>query len=164
MSSFTVGNIETLKARIGIPESEIGSIEEGNKARVTFASHPGTVLTGTLVRLSRITSQRSITFEGVVEFPNPDGIILPGITSRIVLERRRMENVITVPLESVLNKAAGTVIMTEKDGLAYENRVVLGPTDGTVVVVETGISAGDRIIVGGNHVVSAGKAVQPVLQ
>ena len=164
MPSFSVGNIDTLIAKVGIPESEIGSIAEGTEVSVSFSSYPGLTEKGVLTRLSRNTSDRTVTFEGVIEFPNTTGSILPGITSRITLERNTLENVITLPLEAVLNTVKGSVVMLEINNAAVEAPVILGPTDGKRVVIESGIKTGDKVILGGNHVVSAGKPVQPVLQ
>ena len=164
MPSFSLGNIDTLIARIAIPESEIAGIEEGSQVEVSFSSYPDTVLRGTLTRLSRIPEQGSISFEGIVSFENPDRKILPGVTSKITLVRQYFEEVITLPLEAILTAGNDSFAMLEENGIAVRRELTLGAGDGETVVVEEGIIVGDRVILGGNHVVSTGKAVSSQLR
>ncbi|MBN2510862.1 MAG: efflux RND transporter periplasmic adaptor subunit [Spirochaetales bacterium] len=159
MASFSVGDIDRLIARIGIPESEIASVREGTEVQVRFPSYPGLVETGMLTRISRRTNDRSVNFEGVVEFSNTTGAVLPGITSLVTLQRHTLDGVITLPIEGVLNTPEGAVVMVERDLTAVSVPVTLGPGDGKRVVIAEGIKEGDRVILGGNHIVTAGRPV-----
>ncbi len=98
------------------------------------------------------------TFEMRAEVPNADGVLKPGQFVRVSLSGAVRNNALTVPQIAVLDGAQGKFVYVadrDKDGkdVAAARPVTLGDwvsMGGTNLwVVETGLKAGDKVIVDG---------------
>jgi membrane fusion protein (multidrug efflux system) len=98
------------------------------------------------------------TFEMRAELPNADGVLKPGQFVRVTLAGAVRNNALTVPQTAVLDGAQGKFVYIadrDKDGkdIASARPVTLGDwvTIGgkNMWVVETGLKAGDKVIVDG---------------
>jgi multidrug efflux pump subunit AcrA (membrane-fusion protein) len=83
--------------------------------------------------------------------------------ARVTLTRGRAREVILLPREAVLRAESGYVVyvVAARDGQAVvEARpVVTGAGDGQRVVIEEGLSAGERVVVVGQQQVAPGDRV-----
>ena len=98
-----------------------------------------------------------------VAFPNPDKLILPGQYVSVLLTRREPVSRIVIPQAALQENQSGPFVLVV-DG---ENRVSLrgletGQRVGTGIVVESGLEAGEQIIVDGIQKVRPGAVVAPV--
>ncbi|TQS69984.1 efflux RND transporter periplasmic adaptor subunit [Rhodobacteraceae bacterium] len=97
------------------------------------------------------------------EFPNPDGVLLPGMYVRVVLEQARDDDAIAVPAQSVIRDASGQsqVYIVTPEGQAKLVPVTLGRTMGNRVVVESGLDPDVKVIVDGVQKIADGAPVTP---
>jgi membrane fusion protein (multidrug efflux system) len=98
------------------------------------------------------------TFEMRAEIPNADGVLKPGQFVRVSLSGAVRNNALVVPQTAVLDGAQGKFVYVadkDKDGkdVAAAHPVTLGDwvsvDGGNLWVVETGLKAGDKVIVDG---------------
>ncbi len=163
-ATFTVGDLSRVRIEIGIPEADIGGASVGDAAQVTFAAFPGEEFRGKLAGVDRALSPRTLTFKAVVVLENPGERILPGVTAKVVLPRRTVEKAVVVPSEALLNESGGSFVMTaekrESAWIARKVAVAAGPAAGAgSTVIRKGLSAGDYLIVEGNHLAAEGQPV-----
>ncbi len=93
-------------------------------------------------------------------FPNPQGILLPGQFVRIEIQRGQPKPGLLVPQPAVLEDMQGRyVFIVGDDGMVERRNVTLGQRDGTRLVVNEGLSEGDRVIVHGVQKVRQGMPV-----
>jgi HlyD family secretion protein len=75
-----------------VDEADIGRVSPGQPASFTVAAWPGRSFSGTVkdIRLAAQTVQNVVTYTVVIEAPNGEGLLLPGMTAtlRIVTDRR----------------------------------------------------------------------------
>lgn len=96
-------------------------------------------------------------------FPNPDGVLLPGMYVRGKLEQAVNENAIVIPKQAVQRSTEGsTVFVIGKDDTAEVRRVKTGASYEEKWVVLEGLNPGDKVIVEGIQKVRAGSPVIPV--
>ncbi len=96
-------------------------------------------------------------------FPNPDGILLPGMYVRGQLEQAINENAITVPKQAVQRSTEGaTVFVINKDNVAEVRRVQTGASFQEKWVILDGLNVGDKVIIEGIQKVKPGAPVTPV--
>lgn len=96
-------------------------------------------------------------------FPNPDGVLLPGMYVRGRLEQAVNENAITVPKQAVQRSTEGsTVFVIDKNNIAEIRRIKTGASCQEKWVVLEGLNTGDKVIVEGIQKVRAGTPVIPV--
>ncbi|WP_375289023.1 efflux RND transporter periplasmic adaptor subunit [Qipengyuania sp.] len=111
---------------------------------------------------------RSVDAEtGTVElraiFPNPSGLLLPGEFVRAKIIAGQISNGIAVPQRAVsLSEQGGSVFIVSKDGKAAVRPVTLGAMIDGKWIVESGLKAGDVVIVSNLQKLRPGVPVQRI--
>ena len=102
----------------------------------------------------------TITVKGV--FPNPDQVLRPGLYARVRVETDVLRGMIVVPQRAVQELQGSAQIAVVKPDDTVELRAVKkGPSWGTFQVLETGVAAGERVVVEGFQKVRPGTKVAP---
>nr|WP_233155550.1 efflux RND transporter periplasmic adaptor subunit [Arenibacterium arenosum] len=98
-----------------------------------------------------------------MEFPNPDGFLLPGMYVQVVMPQGMIRDAILAPQEGVTRDRRGRpVAMVVNDENKVEIRELTVQQDhGNTWVVTSGLAPGDRIIVAGLQKVSPGMSAAP---
>jgi membrane fusion protein, multidrug efflux system len=124
-----------------------------NEARVALLYEDGTPYPqeGSL-QFSDVTVDQTtgaITLRAL--FPNAQGELLPGMYVRAVIEEGVRENAITVPQQAVTrdNKGDAIAMVVGPDGKVEQRRLQTARTLGADWLVDSGLQAGDRVIVEG---------------
>ena len=95
-------------------------------------------------------------------FPNPDDKLLPGLFTRIRAPLAARPNALLVPQTAIGRDQAGAYVLTVgAEDVVQRTGVQLGQTVGTLQVVESGLSATDRVIVNGLERAVPGRKVTP---
>ena len=97
-------------------------------------------------------------------FPNPSGLLLPGMYVRARLSQAIAQNVILVPQQAVSRDPRGeaTVMLVGPNSKAMVRTISATRTVGDKWLATSGLKAGDRVIVEGLDRVKAGQTVRPV--
>jgi membrane fusion protein (multidrug efflux system) len=142
-----------------------GALQPG-KASVSLALEDGQVYghAGVL----KFTDMNVDTEAGVVmlraQFPNPGGLLLPGMYVRAKVEQAVLRAAVLVPQQAVhYNERNEALVWVIGAGNKAEQRVLtLMGSHGDQWVSSAGVSAGERLVVEGAMKLSAGLAVAPV--
>ena len=96
--------------------------------------------------------------------PNPDGLLMPGMYVRAVLEAGAREQALLAPQQSVTRDPAGnaSVLVVTPDGKVERRRIVTGAAVDSRWEVLSGLAAGERVLVDGAQRVRPGDAVDAV--
>ena len=98
----------------------------------------------------------------ILRFPNPEELVLPGQFVTVLLVSEEPEDKVVVPQPAVQSNQAGPfVLVVGADNRVEARPVALGERTGTGVVVESGLEAGETIIVEGIQKVRPGAEVTP---
>jgi multidrug efflux system membrane fusion protein len=98
-----------------------------------------------------------------VEVPNPQRALLPGMFVRAKLPREARSNALTVPLQAVQHGAKGQAMVTVVEkGQPVQKPVTTGAEIDGRIVIESGIKAGDKVIVEGLDRLRPGVKIKPV--
>ena len=126
---------------------------EGEGARVKLLFEDGSTYSheGTL-QFSDVTvdpSTGAITLRAL--FPNPDGLLLPNMYVRAVIEEGVREQAIVVPQQAVSRDAKGQAVamVVGTDDKVAPRVLQANRTIGTDWLIDGGLQAGDRVIVEG---------------
>lgn len=79
------GDLSRMQILVSVDESDIGQIKVGQTARFTVQAWPDDAFTGTVrqVRLQSVTTENVVSYTAVVDVPNPDQRLLPGMTASV---------------------------------------------------------------------------------
>lgn len=96
-------------------------------------------------------------------FPNPDAVLVPGLYVTLRVEGQSGEAKVLVPQVAVQETLEGTfVLVVDDQNQVVQHFIQTGAREGALLVVNTGLEAGDRVIVEGLQKVRPGVTVSPV--
>ena len=98
--------------------------------------------------------------------PNPDQLLLPGMFVRATVANAERRNAILAPQQGITRNAKGdaTAMVVGTDGKVAQREVVVSRAIGDKWLVESGLQAGDRLIVEGLQKIRPGAPVQATEQ
>jgi membrane fusion protein (multidrug efflux system) len=121
-------------------------------------------LPGTL-QFSEVTVDASTgTVALRAKFPNPDGLLLPGLFARVRLSQAAQAKVFLVPQTALSRDPRGnaTVFVLGAGNKAQLRKVTADRTMGDQWVVSAGLKAGDKVITQGLGKIKPDAVVRPV--
>jgi membrane fusion protein (multidrug efflux system) len=97
-------------------------------------------------------------------FPNPKGVLLPGMFVRAVIEEGVREDAVLVPQEAVSRNSKGEpfVLIVADENTVLQRMIVIDRAIGSRWLVASGLTPGDRVIVEGLQKVRPGASVTTV--
>jgi len=145
---FSISETEYLKV-MNIPAQSTGSVED---VIVSITLTDGNMYPqkGRIVQADRALSENTGTLTMKALFPNPSGILLPGMFARVRLSGETVPGALLVPqraVQQVLDKTF--VLVVGDDGKSQARSVELGPKVGSYYIVTRGIVESDNVIVEG---------------
>ena len=160
--SFAQAASEVLNLRRAIAAGEIALGEnERVEVRLTFGDGTEYQIPGYIDFLAFSVDRQTGTVELRAEFPNPEGLLLPGEFVRAQIYAGQVQDGLMVPQRAVtLSEDGGSVYVVDGEGKAATRRVELGAMVGGRWIVESGLRAGDRVIVSNLQKIRPGAAVQ----
>src|SRR5512139_3506692 len=146
------------------------SLAAGNavpiRAQVRLLLEDGTVYgyTGTLEFAEAMVDPNTGTVALRATFPNPEGLLLPGMFVRARLVQQTVANAMLVPQQGVARDPKGnaTALVVGPDDKAVERVVTAERTIGDKWLVTAGLAPGDRVITEGLGRIKPGQKVHPV--
>jgi HlyD family secretion protein len=183
-----------MQVETSVDEADIGRVQEGQPATFTVDAHPGQTFRGqvTQIRQAPINLQNVITYSVVVNAPNPDLKLFPGMTANVRIMVDEARNVLHIsnatlryrPSDSLLsttgpvqaaapnNRKGGraaaqkdeqVIWVLGEDGQPRPVTVKLGISDGRVTAVESAeLREGDRVITAETNPSANRKTAAPV--
>lgn len=169
----TISDMNSMALRIGLPEQLYLSIGRP-EGKETWVKDPKIQLLlsdgSTYPRLGKITFMDRALEAGTgtlmlkVEFPNPEGLLKPGLSGKVRIEYEIRPKALLVPQQAVLEVLGKMyVFRVNGKGLVEQVPIVIGPASGTSWIVESGLNPGDVVLVEGIQMVQSGMQVKPVL-
>jgi membrane fusion protein, multidrug efflux system len=163
-ADFTQSSNDLIRLRKALAAGAIVSAGEG-AARVNLKLDDGSQYkdAGKLLFSEAAVDETTgqVTLRG--EFPNPDGDLLPGMYVRVQIEQGIQQNAIAVPQQAIQRDTGGNAqvyVVGEKDTVEVKSLRVGRVVDDRIVV-EEGLTAGDRVIVEGFQKIRPGATVKP---
>ena len=178
---FTIAeDLTRMQVEADVDEADIGQVKLGQKATFTVDAFNDIIFEGTVsqIRLQPTVTNNVVTYTVIVEAPNPEEKLFPGMTASItIITASETSNVIPVealnfkmtpelgeklpvngnlpPLDektptTTAKKNAHTVWVKISEG-AKPVRITTGINDGVNTIVKSGVSAGDEVILSASY-------------
>ena len=163
-------DLKRLELQARVDESDIGGVKSGAPVNFTVDAYPRRKFTGTvrLVQLQPQTVQNVVTYTTVIDVPNDNELLKPGMTSTVSIEIERASNALRVPAAALrfvpsaqlleefpaaepIEEGArrGAFLWQLVDGRLQRVRVRPGVSDGTQVAISSDrLEPGASIITG----------------
>lgn len=159
-------DVSSVKVTGGIPERFAGEIARGAPALIGIDGAAGGEFQGSIGFVGASVENASRTFPIEIVVPNPGLGLKPGMVATVRVARGRLDAAIVVPQEAVLRTEDGYIVyvVSETEGVvrAEPRPVALGASQGNRVVITSGLSVGDRLVVVGQNKIAGGDRLQIV--
>ena len=160
---FLIGeDLTKMEVDTNIAEADVGSLTPGLAATFTVDAFPAEVFRGAIrqVRASPQVVQNVVTYNAVIDVPNPNLELKPGMTANLEIVYAERTDVIRVPNAAIRFRAPQSIAGTTPQVAPQGKKLVWvlrpsGPTavvfqpgvsDGTYTEVKAGLTAGDLVI------------------
>jgi HlyD family secretion protein len=127
---FTIANdLTQLQVQANVDEADIGLLRKGQPVDFTVDAYPTEIFKGDVrqIRLQPIVTSNVVTYTVIVNAPNPEKNLMPGMTANITVLVQKVDSVLIVPGKA-LRFTPDNAFMTEymKNNPAGRNQ---GSTD-----------------------------------
>jgi RND family efflux transporter MFP subunit len=168
---FVLGDLSSVKARFGIPDSMIQSVTLGDTIGVIVEAIEAGTFTGRVTALAPAADPQSRVFDVEITIPNKDGRLRPGMIGTVAIGAGASSGAsgnapLAVPLTAIVRAESDgqfALVVLERQGshdIARRRRVELGEVIGNEIVVRSGVTAGERVVTSGATLVVDGEAVR----
>jgi len=151
-----IADTSAIQAELKVDEADIARISLGQAADVYAAAFQDTPLRGKVAKiaLAPTLEQQGRAYEVTVLLDPPEGVALrSGMSARADIFLGDGAKTLAVPVEAIVteegeDKQAKRFAWVEREGIARKVPVEVGLSDDRWEAVASGLSAGDRVIVG----------------
>lgn len=174
---FTIANdLTKMRVIANVDEADIGEVEVGQRVIFTVDAYPNDTFEGEVmqVRLEATTTSNVVTYEVVINAPNPDLKLKPGLTASVSIFTMEQNDVQLIPSKAtrfnpdpeILKGVKDLIIssISESSGQQQQyvwvksgntitpKQVELGSTDGINIVVKSGLNNDEEVVTGVSQV------------
>ena len=152
--------IERVKLCIPIPEKEIGNIAIGKPVRFTVAALPGREFSGKVIARGLTAHPISHAYEVRALVNNADHALLPGMIAKVLIANDKKGYSLVLPQQAIMVSGQDKFVWVAKGGKAHRRSVTTGDITNEGVIIESGITQGEHVIIEGQEKVSDGVSVK----
>jgi multidrug efflux pump subunit AcrA (membrane-fusion protein) len=157
---FALAQSDPLRVYVQLPQAYAQNVSVGQKVVVTQAELPGQQFHGTITHISGAIDVPTRSLQVEVTLPNPDDRLRPGAYVQVAVPAVAHAQ-LTVPGNALLFRAEGPrVAVVDANGNVQLHKIVITRDLGTSLEIESGIEAGDRIIINPSDSIADGDHVQ----
>lgn len=154
--------VDRLKALANVPEKDVPFLRKGQQVRL----EPAEILSeavgsceGDIEYIAFAADEATRTYRTRITLDNKDLRLRPGMIMRATFVRRRLSDVVSVPLFAVIDRDGHKSLFVKNGDAAKEVSVTIGASIGDRVVVKEGLAEGQQVVVKGQQLLIDGTAI-----
>jgi membrane fusion protein (multidrug efflux system) len=119
----------------------------------------GTSLTTTVQSVDPVIDPATRQATLIAALP-PGGAIAPGEIVKATVEIAGTGSLVTIPYAALLDDGGESYVFVIDKGIAHRRAVTVGPAQGDVVAIASGLRAGERVAISGGTALDEGMQVR----
>jgi RND family efflux transporter MFP subunit len=143
---FEIMQEDVIRVRVYVPQDAAFGVTPGVDAIVRVPEIPDREFPSKVARIADALQAGTRTLLTEIDIPNPDGALPPGIYCAVELHIPRKSPSVSVPADAMIFDRNGMQVALFSNGKAEFRKVRVKRDFGTRVEVDTGIKAGDQVI------------------
>jgi membrane fusion protein (multidrug efflux system) len=160
---FTVADMHELRVFVSVPQDYADQLAPGLTALIHLPSQPGNLIEAKYLTTARAFSTNTRTAVTELTVDNSKHALWPGTYVDVTLQVPSDPNVLTMPEEALIFRAAGTqVAVVDANNRVHLRDITLGQNLGQTVQVTSGLSPSDKLVNNPPAGLLDGETVQPV--
>lgn len=148
---FTVIDPDSMVFEANADETDVGNLSLGQKAQITLDAYPEATFSGTVSYISyasELSAGGATVFPVRISFDKPENIRI-GLNGDVTIDSVSQPQALTVPVEAIREEEAGKFVY-KKTGKTFQKvSVTTGMQNDTRVVVQSGLTEGDDVVIKG---------------
>ncbi|MGY3494170.1 efflux RND transporter periplasmic adaptor subunit [Bradyrhizobium sp. USDA 4502] len=160
---FTIArDLSDMRVDASVSEADIGAVRTGQRARFGVDSYPGRTFEGRVLEIRKAARmvQNVVTYTVMISAPNPEGLLLPGMTADVRIVVQEQQDAIVVPNAALSFRprqegashptpGTGVIWVRMKSGALKSTAVSLGASgDSLTQILSPDIKIGERVAIG----------------
>ena len=153
-----VVQLDPVRVTLSVADRDVVSLREGDPVQVQ-TNAVGGIHQGEITHVGPAADLRTRSFPVEVTVPNPDGLLLPGMITQVSLSREIATESVVLPQEWIVTTRKEQGVFLHRDGAAVWQPITLGEVAGDQVVILSGLSHGDQVVVTGHRELKDGESL-----
>jgi HlyD family secretion protein len=162
-----VKDLRGMQVQASVDEADIGKVKKGQHVEFTVDAYSDKSFEGSVseVRLQPVNTNNVITYTVILNAPNPDKMLMPGMTASATIYIEEKPNALIIPGKALrflpdstyvnasiemlpdMNRKSQTVWLKDEHGGLRPKMVTIGIDDGASVEIVSGLKEGDEVII-----------------
>jgi RND family efflux transporter MFP subunit len=159
---FEIVNLDTVEISVGVPETDVHSVRDGQKAAITLPALPGESFEG-VVRLVNVSADPGTrTFMTRISIPNPKHTLQIGMVAEARIRGDKVVKMLTAPIEAIVRDPQGATMVYvyyPEQKRVYAKRVEIGTPHGRDLEIRSGLTSDEWIVLVGQPQLRDGSVV-----
>lgn len=156
---FSISNLDKLVVLVNVNEQQVNKFAEGQKVAVKVSAVSQNPFTGIVTNIALAADPKLKAYPIKIELDNKDHKLKPGMFAEVLWENEL--KTLLIPREAVLSQDGKSKVFVLDHGVVKERQVQTGAADGKNIVVTSGLSKGEQVIVGNLDNLKDGMKVNP---
>ncbi len=160
----TIVDMSSLEIEVDVNESYINRVKSGQPVEATLDSYPDWRIPAKVIAIIPTADRQKATVKVRVGFEKLDPRILPDMSVKVAFqntsEAKAERRDITVPLAAIHQRDGRDLVWVVRDGRAERRAITVQTRRGDEASVATGLSGGEKVVVGGTDKVVDGARVK----
>lgn len=149
LPAIVIGNLGSMYVEGALDEADLGDVRTGMPVEVLVDALDGETLEGTVSYVSSVAvvdGNGVATYAIRVDLPDGAAALGVGMSVRLQVVTDRVSDVLVIPTAAVRRVSGASMVeVLSPDGTLVPTKVELGQTDGTMVEVKSGLTAGGKV-------------------
>lgn len=159
---FSVAQTGTMRIFVNIPQANLASVRTGETAELRVQELPGQVFQATVSRFTHEVDATSRSMLAILQVPNPRSILLPGMYAQVRFRGlRSTPGTVLIPGDALIMSPKGPRVATvDRENRVHFRDVKVGNDFGSEIEIQSGLSAGDLVVMHAGDAVKDGVEVE----
>jgi Cu(I)/Ag(I) efflux system membrane fusion protein len=161
---MSIAKLDRVWIQAEVFERQAAWVRTGQRAEVELDYLPGTRWRGTVDYVYPELDPKTRTLRVRLRFSNVDEVLRPGMFARVTLYGTETGPVVHVPRASLIRGGSGDrVVLALGDGRFRSQAVRVGIESGDRIAIESGLSAGDRVVTSAQFLIDSESNIDTAL-
>ena len=147
---FVVSDLSRLWVLIDLPEHHLAKVKPGLPVSLTVEAYPGETFRAVVARVGQVVNADTRRIQVRCDMRNPDGKLRPEMYARVSLLTDEGKQAVRLPNGALVTEGLYSFIFVETAPRVFVKRKVqLSVQDREYSYVTSGVSKGERVVIGG---------------
>lgn len=153
---------EGMKVKVGVGEDRVGLIRVGQKAEILIPTIQPEAIPGSVIAVGPTALKPTMTYPVEIGFDKLPDSVRNGMVVRAEIIVAETGHAIILPFEKLIDRFGKYYLYVTEGEKVVERQVELGEKMGRDVIIESGVEAGESIVVSGQGALKDGSPIKAV--